>query len=258
MKESDEIDDDHNGGGWTQACSIFSSSTHPICFNKSTRQSFKVELDSVNLLDSLTQIELEMADLVANKVGISFDDNTNDTAKNVFDLGAFVGDLTFEEDAGSDDISLEGLEQELEECKNYDARHNSSCDFGIGRTEICDMRSLRWTYCPVTKPIESRQKEATRKRSYRRSFASPHGSRSTWLVATLIQKASSGDVARSNCLASLYKMSIDKEWRLAGKRRTKAGSIKAKCDIAFALFNFFFNLEFFKSEARRCIVGSYV
>ncbi|KAK0600536.1 hypothetical protein LWI29_015968 [Acer saccharum] len=124
MKESDEIDDDHNGGGWTQACSIFSSSTHPICFNKSTRQSFKVELDSVNLLDSLTQIELEMADLVANKVGISFDDNTNDTAKNVFDLGAFVGDLTFEEDAGSDDISLEGLEQELEECKNYDVVAN--------------------------------------------------------------------------------------------------------------------------------------
>ncbi|KAK0575818.1 hypothetical protein LWI29_007601 [Acer saccharum] len=73
---------------------------------------------------SLVDIELEMADLVANKVGNSFDDNTNDTAKNVFDLGAFVGDLTFEEDAGSDDISLEGLEQELEECKNYDVVAN--------------------------------------------------------------------------------------------------------------------------------------
>lgn len=51
-------------------------------------------------------------------------------------------------------------------------------------------------------------------------------------------------------------MSIGKEWRLAGKRRTKAGSIKAKCDIASALFNFFFNPEFFKPEARRA--GSYV
>ncbi|KAK4859404.1 hypothetical protein QYF36_004850 [Acer negundo] len=77
----------------------------------------------INLVLSL-EIELEMADLVANKVGNSFDDNTNDTTKNVFDLGAFVGDLTFEEDAGSDDISLEGLEQELEECKNYDVVAN--------------------------------------------------------------------------------------------------------------------------------------
>ncbi|KAK1581431.1 hypothetical protein Q3G72_005990 [Acer saccharum] len=133
---------------------------------------------------------MEMANLVANKVGNSFDDNANDTAKNVFDLRAFVGDLTFEEDAGSDDISLEGLEQELEECKNYDA--------------------------------------------------------------------SLGDVARSNCPASLYKISIGKEWRQAGKRKTKAGSTKAKCDIASALFNFFFNPEFFKSEARRCTVGSYI
>ncbi|KAB1210996.1 Vacuolar protein sorting-associated protein 52 A [Morella rubra] len=43
---------------------------------------------------------------------------TNDVQKNVFDLGAFVGDLTIEEDASSDDISLEGLQQELEECRN--------------------------------------------------------------------------------------------------------------------------------------------
>ncbi|XP_028762874.1 vacuolar protein sorting-associated protein 52 A isoform X1 [Neltuma alba] len=42
----------------------------------------------------------------------------NDTPKNGFDLGAFVGDLTVEEDLSSDDISLEGLQQELEECKN--------------------------------------------------------------------------------------------------------------------------------------------
>ncbi|KAJ4848201.1 Vacuolar protein sorting-associated protein 52 [Turnera subulata] len=45
---------------------------------------------------------------------------------NVFDLGAFVGDLTIvEDDAGSsDDFSLEGLEQELEECKNDDVVAN--------------------------------------------------------------------------------------------------------------------------------------
>jgi hypothetical protein len=41
-----------------------------------------------------------------------------------FDLGAFVGDLTADDDASSEDISLEGLEQELEECINDEA---SSC-----------------------------------------------------------------------------------------------------------------------------------
>ncbi|KAK9134139.1 hypothetical protein Syun_013469 [Stephania yunnanensis] len=41
-----------------------------------------------------------------------------------FDLGIFVGDLSFEEDATSDDISLEGLEQELEECQNDDVVAN--------------------------------------------------------------------------------------------------------------------------------------
>ncbi|KAF5457044.1 hypothetical protein F2P56_021180 [Juglans regia] len=49
---------------------------------------------------------------------------TNDAQKNVFDLGAFVGDLTIEEDVSSDDISLEGLQQELEECKNDDVVAN--------------------------------------------------------------------------------------------------------------------------------------
>ncbi|KAJ0087279.1 hypothetical protein Patl1_06930 [Pistacia atlantica] len=39
-----------------------------------------------------------MADVAANQVGGSFGD-ANDAQKNVFDLGAFVGDLTFEEDA---------------------------------------------------------------------------------------------------------------------------------------------------------------
>lgn len=52
-------------------------------------------------------------------------------------------------------------------------------------------------------------------------------------------------------------MSIGKEWRLAGKRRTRAGSIKAKCDIASALFHFW-NPGFFEPEARRCTAGSYV
>ncbi|GLT97449.1 hypothetical protein SLE2022_150140 [Rubroshorea leprosula] len=55
-----------------------------------------------------------MADVATNKV------ETIEAPKNVFDLGAFVGDLTFEEDASSDDVSLDGLQQELEECKNDD------------------------------------------------------------------------------------------------------------------------------------------
>ncbi|WCJ34781.1 Vacuolar protein sorting-associated protein 52 A [Euphorbia peplus] len=45
------------------------------------------------------------------------------TPRDVFDVGAFVGYLT-EEDVSSDDISLEGLEQELEECKNDDVVAN--------------------------------------------------------------------------------------------------------------------------------------
>ncbi|KAJ4839400.1 Vacuolar protein sorting-associated protein 52 [Turnera subulata] len=44
---------------------------------------------------------------------------------NVFDLGAFVGELTVDDDAASsDDLSLEGLEQELEEYKNDDVVAN--------------------------------------------------------------------------------------------------------------------------------------
>ncbi|KDP43341.1 hypothetical protein JCGZ_25446 [Jatropha curcas] len=46
------------------------------------------------------------------------------TPRNVFDLEAFVGDLTVEEDNSSDEISLEGLEQELQECKNDDVVAN--------------------------------------------------------------------------------------------------------------------------------------
>ncbi|KAJ0025963.1 hypothetical protein Pint_06755 [Pistacia integerrima] len=44
-----------------------------------------------------------MADVAANQVDGSFGD-ANDAQKNVFDLGAFVGDSTFEEDASGDII----------------------------------------------------------------------------------------------------------------------------------------------------------
>ncbi|KAI4350120.1 hypothetical protein L6164_010634 [Bauhinia variegata] len=64
-----------------------------------------------------------MADVAGQIVSPSFVE-TNDAQKNVFDLGAFVGDLTVEEDLSSDDISLEGLQQELEECKNDDVVAN--------------------------------------------------------------------------------------------------------------------------------------
>ncbi|XWS23391.1 hypothetical protein CRYUN_Cryun28dG0010000 [Craigia yunnanensis] len=60
-----------------------------------------------------------MADVAANN-----SNHPNETPKNVFDFGAFVGDLIVEEDASSDDISLEGLQQELEECKNDDVVAN--------------------------------------------------------------------------------------------------------------------------------------
>ncbi|KAJ0085423.1 hypothetical protein Patl1_07211 [Pistacia atlantica] len=43
----------------------------------------------------------KMANVVENRVGGSFGD-ANDAQKNVFDLGAFVGDLTFEEDASGE------------------------------------------------------------------------------------------------------------------------------------------------------------
>ncbi|KAJ8770375.1 hypothetical protein K2173_014988 [Erythroxylum novogranatense] len=51
--------------------------------------------------------------------GRSLGDEASDS-RNAFDLGTFVGDLSVEEDADSDDISLEGLERELEECKSDD------------------------------------------------------------------------------------------------------------------------------------------
>ncbi|XVF73980.1 hypothetical protein PTKIN_Ptkin13bG0025000 [Pterospermum kingtungense] len=60
-----------------------------------------------------------MDDVAANNAS-----HPNETPKNVFDFGAFVGDLIVEEDASSDDILLEGLQQELEECKNDDVVAN--------------------------------------------------------------------------------------------------------------------------------------
>ncbi|KAL5713613.1 Vacuolar protein sorting-associated protein 52 [Ranunculus cassubicifolius] len=49
---------------------------------------------------------------------------TNDVSKSGYDIGMFVGDLAFEEDVSCDDVSLEGLQQELEECKHDDVVAN--------------------------------------------------------------------------------------------------------------------------------------
>ncbi|AQL06080.1 Vacuolar protein sorting-associated protein 52 A, partial [Zea mays] len=43
---------------------------------------------------------------------------TLDGLKDRFDLGVFVGDLALDEEVTSDDESLEGLQQELDNCKN--------------------------------------------------------------------------------------------------------------------------------------------
>lgn len=58
-----------------------------------------------------------------SRVGHSYGE-TNDAQKYILDLGAFVGDLSFEEDASNDDVSLEGLQQELEECQSDDVVTN--------------------------------------------------------------------------------------------------------------------------------------
>eukprot|EP00262_Sarcandra_glabra_P008290 TRINITY_DN21642_c0_g1_i1.p1 TRINITY_DN21642_c0_g1~~TRINITY_DN21642_c0_g1_i1.p1 ORF type:complete len:707 (+),score=131.09 TRINITY_DN21642_c0_g1_i1:195-2315(+) len=60
---------------------------------------------------------------MTNKVADSYGE-AQDIQKHGFDLGVFVGDLSFEEDTSSDEISLEGLQQELEECKNDDVVAN--------------------------------------------------------------------------------------------------------------------------------------
>ncbi|KAL7106493.1 hypothetical protein ACP275_07G117000 [Erythranthe tilingii] len=46
--------------------------------------------------------------------------DANSGPGHLLDLGAFVGELTVEDDLPSDDISLEGLEQELQDCKTDD------------------------------------------------------------------------------------------------------------------------------------------
>nr|CAD1839513.1 unnamed protein product [Ananas comosus var. bracteatus] len=48
----------------------------------------------------------------------------HDNQKQGFDLGVFVGDLALDEDASSDDASLDGLEEELDECKDDDEVKN--------------------------------------------------------------------------------------------------------------------------------------
>ncbi|CAL5401703.1 unnamed protein product [Camellia sinensis] len=70
-----------------------------------------------------TSLLHKMAEVATSKLGHSYG-GTNGGPKSVFDLEDFVGDLTVEDDASSDDISLEGLEQELEECKNDDVVAN--------------------------------------------------------------------------------------------------------------------------------------
>ncbi|KAJ9707937.1 hypothetical protein PVL29_000147 [Vitis rotundifolia] len=65
----------------------------------------------------------KMADTATNQVGNSYGE-ANDSQEIAFDLGVFVGDLNFEEDVSSDDISLEGLQKELEECRNDDVVAN--------------------------------------------------------------------------------------------------------------------------------------
>ncbi|KAK1323100.1 hypothetical protein QJS10_CPA02g01461 [Acorus calamus] len=51
------------------------------------------------------------------KSGESLGD-ANDVQRHGLDLGMLVGQLALEEDASSDDVSLEGLQKELEECKH--------------------------------------------------------------------------------------------------------------------------------------------
>eukprot|EP00257_Ricinus_communis_P016667 XP_015574913.1 vacuolar protein sorting-associated protein 52 A isoform X2 [Ricinus communis] len=72
----------------------------------------------------IQQMPITLTNNTNTKQDQSYGGIEDDAPRNVFDLGAFVGDLTVEEDAASDDISLEGLEQELEECKNDDVVAN--------------------------------------------------------------------------------------------------------------------------------------
>ncbi|XP_016504959.1 vacuolar protein sorting-associated protein 52 A [Nicotiana tabacum] len=50
--------------------------------------------------------------------------DANNGPKSFLDLGSFVGDLNAEDETASDDISLEGLEEELQECETDDVVAN--------------------------------------------------------------------------------------------------------------------------------------
>ncbi|XP_073290161.1 vacuolar protein sorting-associated protein 52 A-like isoform X2 [Primulina huaijiensis] len=56
-----------------------------------------------------------MADAASNRTV-----EANDGSRTTMDLGTFVDELTAEDDAASDDVSLEGLDQELQGCKSDD------------------------------------------------------------------------------------------------------------------------------------------
>ncbi|KAI8024400.1 Vacuolar protein sorting-associated protein 52 A [Camellia lanceoleosa] len=86
------------------------------------------------LMNEGTSLLHKMAEVATSKLGHSYG-GTNGGPKSVFDLEDFVGDLTVEDDASSDDISLEGLEQELEECKNDDV---SSGNHTVSRYKIAE------------------------------------------------------------------------------------------------------------------------
>ncbi|XP_074286898.1 vacuolar protein sorting-associated protein 52 A-like [Silene latifolia] len=66
-----------------------------------------------------------MADNTATNQMMEVSNGGNvETSMDVLDLGAFFGDLSIEDDFGSDDVSLEGLQHELEECKDDDVVAN--------------------------------------------------------------------------------------------------------------------------------------
>ncbi|RVX02684.1 hypothetical protein CK203_016342 [Vitis vinifera] len=63
-------------------------------------------LVSDSSLDRHATVALNSEFLIGNSYG-----EANDSQEIAFDLGVFVGDLNFEEDVSSDDISLEGLQK---------------------------------------------------------------------------------------------------------------------------------------------------
>ncbi|GAB4861175.1 Vacuolar protein sorting-associated protein 52 [Ancistrocladus abbreviatus] len=61
--------------------------------------------------------------MATNKVDEACDE-TDHIQMDAIDIGLFVGDLSVEDDASRDDLSFEGLQQELEECKEDDVVAN--------------------------------------------------------------------------------------------------------------------------------------